>query len=173
MLRHVLGSYYDHCHGGELSEKRWKHILNKLVNKIDWAIEINLLTDGLHKKKIRYKLDNLKRCISNKENTDPEIIISLVSLCFELIGSLPDNRAHIHANKKSYFNLSGNRSIHYIQSPDQKVRVILDSASYEPFNAHYSYNEMISKYYTEFSNNAQRFLVWYKSQFPQLYSILF
>jgi hypothetical protein len=173
MLRYILGSYYNHLHGAELSERQWKHILKKLLSKIEWAIENNLYTDGIHKKKIDFQLNCLKQSVEDKDNTDPEIVIALISLCFELIGSLPDNRDRLHANKKGHFKLSRRRSIQYIQYPRQKVSVIIDSSWYEPFKDFYTYNDILSKFALEFSNNALNFLSWYKAEYPKLYAMLF
>jgi len=173
MLRYILGSYYNHLHGTELSERRWKHIIGKLLTKIEWAIDVNLYTDGIHKNKIDFQFNCLKQSAKQKENTDPEIIIALISLRFELIGSLPDNRDRLHANNKSHFNLSKRRSIQYIQNYSQKVSVIIDSSWYKPYKDFYTYNEILSKYALECSSNARDFLNWYKTEYPKLYSMLF
>jgi len=173
MLRYILGSYYNHLHGAELSEKRWKHIIEKLLTKIEWTIDLNLYTDGEHKSDIEFQLNCLKRSVKETENTDPEIIIALISLCFELIGSLPDNRGRLHANNRSHFNLSRKRSIQYIQNPSQKVSVIIDSSRDEPYKNFYTLDSIVKKYALEFSRNAREFLDWYKTEYPKLYSMLF
>ena len=111
-LRYILGSYYDRWHGYTLNEKEWKHLLDKLISKIEIAINLNLSTDGIHREDIEFYLDSLKRNIKDKTNTDPEIIIALVDLCFELLGGMPDNTNNKHANKEKHFNLKNKRSLY-------------------------------------------------------------
>jgi hypothetical protein len=173
MLRHILGNYYTNWHGYELTEREWKHILSKLVAKMEIAIEVNLLTDNIHYKRINFQLDCMKGCLSEKGNADPEHVIALIGLCFELLGGLPDNRRRKHANKKNYFDLSAKRSVHFIQSLRQKARVILQSAWYEPFKDFYSHGDIHDKYYLDFGCRSQEFIDWYKTEFPQLYAKLF
>jgi len=173
MLRYILGGYYTNWHGYELTEREWKHLLNKLVSKIEIAIEVNLITDHIHSKRINFQLECMKRCLAEKDNTDPEHVIALIGLCFELLGGLPDNRQRKHANKKKYFDLSAKRSVHLMQSPRQKVRVILESARHEPFKDYYSHDDIHDKFYLDFGCRSQEFIGWYKTEFPQLYAKLF
>lgn len=172
-LRFILGGFYTNWHGYELTEREWKHILKKLLSKIEIAIKRNLSTDYLHRKKIKFKLDCMRRSINHKGNTDPEHIIALSGLCFELLGGLPDNRERKHASKEQYFDLSPMRSVHFIQSLGQKVRVIFESAWHEPFRNFYSYNDIFEKFWSDFGGKPQAFVDWYKSQYPELYAMLF
>lgn len=173
MLRKILGGYYTNWHGYELTEREWKRILRKLVAKIEIAIEANILTDHIHRKRITFQLECMKRCLAEKGNTDPENIIALISLCFELIGGLPDNRQRQHANKKNYFDLSAKRSVHFLQSLRQKVSVILESAWHDPFKDFYSHDDLHDKFYLDFGCRSQEFVEWYKAEFPKLYAKLF
>ena len=172
-LCYILGSYYNHWHGYELKEKKWKHLLKKLVSKLEIAIKQNLTTDHVHLENIKSKLNRIQDNIKEKDNTDPEIIFALFSLCFELLGDLPSNGNHRFGNKEKHFDLSLRRSLHYIQSHLQKVRVIFQSANYAPFNEFYSYDDISSKLYLEFSSKPEKFLDWYKAEYPKLYSKLF
>jgi hypothetical protein len=173
MLRKILGSYYTNWHGYELSEREWKSLLKKLVSKIGMAIEVNVVTDYIHFKQINLQLECIKRCITEKDNTDPENIIALIGLCFELLGGLPDNKHRKYANKERYFDSSIKRSMHFIQNPSQKARVILESAWYEPFKNYYSHDVIHDKFFLDFGCVSQDFINWYKAEFSQLYATLF
>lgn len=65
--------------------RKWKKILKKLSKKLKIAIRKNIGTDDIHLQKISWKLDRIYSGIEAKVNTDPQIVIALFSLCFELI----------------------------------------------------------------------------------------
>ncbi len=173
MLRRILGGYYTNWHGYELTEKQWKYVLRKLLMKIEIAIEANIVTDHIHHNRIAFQLGCMKRCLIEEGNTDPENVIALIGLCFELIGDLPDNRHRKHANKKEYFSLSDKRTVHFLQSIRQKVNIILESAWYEPFKDYYSHGDLHDKFRLDFGCRPREFVEWYKTEFPKLYTKLF
>ena len=172
-LRYILGSYYTNWHGCELKEKEWKHILRKLSTKLEIAIKRNITTDFIHSKQLRDSLEGIKRKINESNNSDPDIIMALVALCFHLIGDLPNNTDKKYANKEKYFDLADKRSLLFLQNKKQKIKVILESSKYVPFSNFYTYDDLISKFYSKFSSDPQPFIDWYKSEYPELYAKIF
>jgi len=173
MLRYILGSYYTNWHGYELKEKEWKYILHKLCAKLEIAIKRNITTDFIHGEHLRESLESIKRKINEKNNSDPDIIMALVGLCFYLIGDFPNNTDKKHANKEKYFDLADKRSLLFLQDKKQKIKVILESSRHAPFSNFYTYDDLISKFYLDFESKPQLFIDWYKAEYPQLYAKIF
>ncbi len=173
MLRDILGSYYNRWHGHELTEKEWKHILKKISSKLTIAIKRNINTDYIHSEQLQNSLEHINRNIKDKINSDTDIILALVGLCFQLIGDLPNNSDKKHATNEKLFDLDTKRSIYYLQNNKQKMKLILDSANHTPFNDYYSYDDLMSKLYLDFNSNPRRFNEWYKSEYPKLYAMIF
>lgn len=172
-LRYILGSFYTNWHGYKLKEKDWQHVLNKLLSKLEIAVKRNVTTDYIHAEQIREQFENAKRKINEKVNSDPDIIMALFRLCFVLIGDLPNNTDIRYANKNKYFDLNVKRSLHFLQNKNQKIKVILESSKYEPFNKFYTYDDLISKLYLKFKSEPESFIDWYKSEYSQLYAKIF
>src|SRR5690242_4408816 len=86
VLRHLLGKRYTSIHGVPQNEKKWRHILKRLTEVLTKSLDMNISTDAIHKKQIARYLYILDSSVDSSGNTDPEIILALVGLCFELLG---------------------------------------------------------------------------------------
>jgi len=170
ILRSLLGSRYNHIHGVQLDENRWKRILANLEKTLRKSIDANTETDAIHKAEIDRYLGIIHSAVNSQENTDPDILLTLVGICFELLGGLLDNRSkRIINNHPNNFRTNRMRSIHYTQSKVQKCRVIMRSALYEVFKKYYSKNRLESN----FNGDTEKFIDWFKKMYPEAYAKLF
>lgn len=168
-LWHVLGKFYSQSSSSTIyNAVKWKKALKKLIKKVEIAVDRNVDTDAIHRQKIDRHVRLAKEAIHAGMDSEPQVIAELLFLTFELIGGIPKNTEVEHASKESYFDLRRHRTIHYLQSPEQKARLIVDTASM--FNKHYSRSEIEDQY---FGKDTVKFLSWFKQKHPAVYAMLF
>jgi len=170
VLRFLLGSRYTSIHGIPQNEKEWKHILGRLLKVLNKSIDINISTDAIHKAQIARYIRILKSSIDSPENTDPEVILALVGLCFELMGGSLDHRSRKVINDNpSNFCTDSMRSVSYSQDFGQKYRTIIQSSFYDEFKKYYSTGQLEENFRGKF----REFIEWFKKQYPAAYAQLF
>jgi hypothetical protein len=172
-LRYVLGGYYDQCHSRSFNETEWKKIVRKLVGKLEIAIKRNVDTDRVHKQDISRHVRLIREAVSAKPMAEPQVIVKLICLAFELMGEMPCNKRVEHAREERYFDLNRHRTVRYFQTPRQKAKLIVHCAEVGRFKKVYGKDDIESKWYGEFDQDPVRFLDWYKTTYPKLYAELF
>lgn len=173
ILSRVLGGRYYNWHGYRLSEREWKNIIKKLLRKLELAIDINVYTDTIHIRNIKHKLQHMRDSLAQKKTVDPELVLALIGLSFELLGGMPDNHTRKYGNKPHHFKLDQHRSLLYSQVAAQKVWTIFESAHYDQFKQYYTHQKIADKYYTEFVGKPAEFISWFKRTYPAQYAELF
>jgi hypothetical protein len=139
LLMSLLGSRYYPIHGAWLKAKKWNKILRRLVEVLERSIDVSLDTDLPHQAEIKRYLYIAKSSLDKKDNTDPEVLLAFLGICFELMGGLPDNRRKVSVNKHpNNYRTDAFRTVHYVRTSAQKVRLIMLSARREDFKQHYS-----------------------------------
>lgn len=169
-LWHLLGKYYLNSSSYTTYDRReWKQTMNKLVKKLEIAFRRNVDTDAIHRKKVDRHLRMFQSAVDKGPEAEPQAIVQLACLAFELMGGMPDNRKVEHATHESDFDLKRFRTVRYLQTPGQKARLILDTAGWDMFKDDYSRDEIEGEYY----GRPEKFLAWYKENFPKAYVKLF
>jgi hypothetical protein len=158
---------------GKMRQQNWEKILERITSTLKKSIAKNLNSDEFHKWRINLYLDQLDEACKSKHNTDPEFILSLTGLIFELLGRTPNYSGRRRLNKKNDFKVNDLRSLCYQQAPSQKVETILEASRYKPYSNFHARTELFQKYMTKFNGNPTGFLVWYKGQYPEAYSKIF
>ena len=124
----LLGESMVNIHNGTLKQQEWMNILKKISGAIERAIEQNIISDEYHKSRIMVHKDILIKASSSKENTDPQYILALVAIIFELLGGIPYYGDRSKLNKKNDFSLNALRTIHYLQDDYQKACTIMKAS---------------------------------------------
>lgn len=171
-LLRVLGHSMHYIHGKK-SQKTWKKLIKRIVKTIRKVIELNVNSDNFHKLRLEYHLESVEEACRSKFNVDPQIILSLTEIIFELLGNEPDYSRRSRLTRKSDFLLNKLRTLHYTQTPNQKVDTIIEASRYEPFCKDHKSDELFQEYVTNFKCNPDGFIEWYKSEFPNNYIKLF
>lgn len=170
-LWRVLGKFYSQSSSSTpYSASKWKRAMKKLITKLEIAIKRNVDTDAIHRQSIERHVRLVKEAIHAGTEAEPQVIAEVLFLAFELIGGMPKNTEVEHASKESYFDLRRHRTIHYLQSPKQKARLIFDTAGWKIFNKHYSRREIEDQYS---GKDSVKFLAWFKQTHPAAYAMLF
>jgi len=168
----LFGDQMSHTHG-KMRQNNWEKILKKITDTLRNAISKNLHSDEFHHWRIKLYLDHLDEACKSNYNSDPEFILSLTGLVFELLGGTPDNTGRRRLNKKDEFRLNNLRTSYYIQTPLQKVETILTASQYSPYCDFHSHTELFQKYVLEYNGKPDEFLTWYKGKYPDVYMKIF
>ena len=170
LLTRLLGRRYFTIHGVSIKEKKWKRILVGLLKSLKRSIDLAMDTDAVHKAEVNRYLYIIEQSVESKDTTDPEIILSLLGICYELLGGLPDNRKKkIINNHKNNYKTDKMRTLHFIRSPQQKFNVIMQSALHDEFKSYYSEDEL----WGNFRGDMRDFISWFKNEYPEAYGKLF
>ena len=171
-LMRLLGKTMLYKHG-ICSNNTWNDILTKLINAIEKAINKNIDSDGLHRLRLKNYIKQLKNDCKENNRNEPDILLPLIGIIFELLGGMPNYSDRSKINRKNDYQLFHLRSVLYSQNSYQKLKTILDASKQEPFYGHHHYDDLFEKYVTEFNGNADGFIEWYKSEYPSIYLQLF
>jgi hypothetical protein len=158
---------------GKQKQNTWKKVLKKITAALKKSIKMNINSDGFHERRLNLHIEQLEDACKSKNNVDPEIILTLTGIIFELLGGTPDYSARNRLNKKTDFTLNKLRSLNYIHTPYQKVCTILEASRYLPFSDLHKYRDLFQEYVTNFNGNPNGFLNWYKEEYPEIYIELF
>jgi hypothetical protein len=158
---------------GKMSQKNWEKILKRITSSLRESIAKNLNSDEFHKWRINLYLDQLDEACDSEHNTEPEFILSIIGLIFELLGGTPNNAGRRRLNRKDEFKLNNLRSLIYIQTPSQKVETILEASRYEPYCDFHKRTDLFQRYMTKYNGNPTGFLEWYKGKYPDVYIKIF
>lgn len=126
-LMRLLGRPMLYIHGRR-NIKTWKRILNRLANSIDKAIKMNVESDGLHVLRLENFSKQLEKATKNKDFSQPDIILPLIGIIFELLGGTPNYRERPRINRKTDYALFGLRALEYRQTTFQKMWTILEAS---------------------------------------------
>jgi len=171
LFRHLFGYTYDNLHGSK-NEKKWRHLLNKLIEITEVSIEKNVNSDSFHLSKIERYLSIAKSCMKSKENEEIEIIISLFGIIFQLLGCLPNYSDKKTVQRKNNYYLRNFRTLNYTQSSVQKVNLIFHISNYK-YKEELKDIDLYEVFYQEYHGNTIKFLSWFKENYPRIYVELF
>ena len=172
-LCRLFGNPMRSIHDGKKKQRTWKKVIKKITAGLKKSIAINVNSDDFHKWRLDQHIEQLEYACKSKNNVDPEIIITLTNIIFDLLGGIPDYSGRTSLNKKTDFTLNEFRSLNYVQTPYQKVCTILEASKYPPFSDHHEYEALFQEYITNFNDNPNGFLNWYKAEYPNNYIKLF
>jgi hypothetical protein len=105
----------------------------------------------------------LFKASSSKENTDPQYILALVAIIFELLGGIPYYGDRSKLNKKNDFSLNALRTIHYLQDDYQKACTIMKASG----------SKIKDVYMFNYHDKPKEFIKWYKEKYPKEYLEIF
>ena len=171
-LCRLFGKSMAYVHGKQ-TEKKWRKIVSRLFVALRKSIETNIHTNGFHKWRLYIYIEQLEETLSSEHNIDPELILTLAGIVFELLGGLPDYTGRYRINKKDDYKLNEFRNICYLQTSYQKVCTIWEASRYEPYSSRHTHTDLFQEYVTNFNGDPDGFLTWYKSTYADVYTQIF
>ena len=143
------------------------------------AIEETLtITDRLHRQQILELIEQKEQLIRTHKSfneLDQTMIASLIEIVFLLIGLAPNRwRKENVANIKGNWKLNDYRQIQYVQTPEQKERVIFAAIQSKCQDQFPSWSDFVMDiYWKECDSDPEKLIVWFKQNHPDMYMELF
>lgn len=157
---------------------QWRRSLKKLVEELFRYTEANIATDDAH-------WFMLLSCFAaaNESLKEPDFwpgyTEAITRLSLLLLGDYPDHRKRKVGKKRAdHYLLSHHRSLHFLQSADQRLRVLfaahaLRSVGYPELST--SPRDALSAFRAEhgYAAGYREFFRWYKLHYAQDYALVF
>lgn len=175
LMTFLFGEQNYHGYVGSVERTTWKKDMQKIARYIKKAIQLNVHSDNYHRSKLIQICEELTEKIkkSNKiEEINILIIQEFTKIIFNLIGNMPNHRRSKRPYNDSYWKFYGHRNLVYTQNTTQKVWLILSLGSKIDI-ALKEYDSLNEVFYFKFRSNKEKFLSWFKKNYPNQYCEIF
>lgn len=178
LLNRVFGRNRYHGAAGNHDKTSWKNILTKLFTSLEKHIDANIQDDIEQENKLKQNIDTMKSVLHRNESINELNIHSvrvLFDICFQLLGDKIDNTDKKIVNHSSHYKLDKKRTITYHSNNLQKFKIVCSKAGTAKFlDAGFpNKNDLWDLYLDEMNNNPDKFIKWFKDEYPNLYLTLF
>ena len=174
----LFGKLNYHGYVGSVSVTTWRKDLLKTTRYIRKAIEINVHCDSGHKHRLLEACDRLLEHLGKAKT-----IAAIHAVMFEyqtriiflLLGNMPDHWRIRSPYSSKFWQLDGHRTLQYQQSASQKAYLLINlvdirkQLSVEPKD----YHDLHDAFYRGCNGDPDKFLEWFKSEFPVEYCSVF
>lgn len=164
-------------HWHNVSEAR-KYYL-RIMRSMRLTIEENLtITDRMHRQQLLELIEREEKFIRTSKSfneLDQQMVAFLIEMFFLLVGLSPNRwRKENVANIKANWKLNDYRQIQYVQTPEQKERVILGAIQtrYPEIRENWS-DFVLDIYWKECNYEPEKLIEWFKQNHPDMYMELF
>lgn len=173
-MRHLYGFRGHSAGAGYTPLNSWKKQLTRLFGTLKTAIRKNVNGDDRHRDEMMERCDVAIDAIRRSKYKD-EIMNYTITFCFEisfaLLGHRQDNWQDSKAHHSHVTQLNTYRTFAYVRTPTQIARQITDAAYKNRLSSwHPSFEILIGKLRGEFHNDAEKFVKWIRTEYPDLYS---
>jgi len=177
LMTFLFGKLNYHGYVGSVGKTTWKKDMQKIIKYIKKTILLNVHSDNYHKSKLMRICDELTEKIKKSkriEEVNILIIQEFTRLIFNLLGNMPDHWRRRQPYKDLYWTFDGHRSLCYTQNTAQKVGLILSLEFHGEIDiALEEYNSLNEVLGFKFRNDKDKFLSWFKKNYPSQYCDMF
>lgn len=178
LLSNLYGKSTTHGIVGMKDKTTWLKTILKVLSSIEKAINQSIETNDInHKNELSFLCYKTKENVekaSNINSINLEVISGLVKIIFILLGQMPNNWFKKIVNRPDSWKLNDFRTIIYTQNYTQKANLIIylsDKSAYNEGLPHK--NDLNLILYKDFQNNNQKFVDWFKQNYPNNYLKMF
>jgi hypothetical protein len=174
-LARLFGAESKHASTFKRSGLRWRKTLRAVLREIDSYVAVNVDTDELHRSML---LSGLAAAAESLKQEDfwPGYAEGITRLALILLGDYPDHRRRRYGRKQdSHYRLDRARSVHWVQTPEQRFTTLLDVGSVGFPQLSAKPRDVLSMFRQRFGNkpNHAQFIEWYRVHFPEDYAAVF
>ena len=174
-LARLFGSGSKQANGPTRTVAQWRRILKAVLRELDRYVAVNADTDELHQLMLLSGLAAAEESLK-REDFWPGYVEGITRLALTLLGDYPDHRrGRLGRKKEDHYRLDRNRTVQWMQTPEQRFRTLIDAGSF-------GYPELSARpldVFREFRGrfgskpNHADFLEWYRANYPQDYVAVF
>ena len=178
LMSALFGMNNYHGYVGTVSLTTWKKDMAKVTRYIRKSIEINCNCDEGYKKDLLARCDHLGQLISESRTVQQiniALIEKLINIVFNLLGTMPHHWDQKKPYRDQFWNLSGHRTLVYLQNNDQKAHLIIYLIDIvKKYTIDFGgYSDMHGVYYRKFKGKSSQFVSWFKKEHPDKYCEIF
>lgn len=170
LLSRLFGKSNYHGMTGEYSLSDWKHEIIRIFEYLKKAIHYTASGDAGHQRRMEQlcgrAIESL-RAATNSDAVNVQAIEALATMCFEILGGVPDNwdrRAPWHPR---YWTLIEHRSLHYVRTPEQVARHLLRCGEDRRGQGGWPSSKTVFNRYRR--EQARDFVEWFRHSYPELF----
>jgi len=158
--------------------KTYASLLHRLVDTIMLTIDMNMArTDGYHRMQLLKECENAHKALKGLKTVDhlsESFLVFQTRLFFTLIGLMPKRLLSKSVrNIESNWQLDDYRTILWTQTNVQKLRLILSLCQREYVDRVLPIQELLKIKRTQCNDDPDKFLSWFKKQYPDIYLDIF
>jgi len=177
-LNHVFGRDRYHGFAGNHEKTSWKKTLTKLFNSFEKHMKANIQDDPEQVRNIEQDLELIRGALNRNKSINELNVISirvLFEICFQLLGDEIDHTNRRILNRTSHYKLNKKRTLVYHSDNYQKFWMLHQRAGTGQFLDAGVPNkiELEDFFFNELNSNADKFIVWFKDKYPNLYLEMF
>lgn len=172
----LFGSASQLANASSLSEQKWRHALQKLLDELYCYVEKNVETDELHFLMICSGFAAARNSLKEENSFWPGFVEGIMRISFLLLGEYPDHRRRKGGKKKKdHYRLNIRRTLQYAQNSDQKVHTLYAATLAKVPRLSKGFKDVMSEFRSEMGSKATywEFIRWYKKNYPVDYAKLF
>jgi hypothetical protein len=169
----------ESCYGftGLRKVSSWKRYRLNIVKAVRNSILVNLDTaDELHKNKPLELCDQASQSIretGEKDRLNLLAIEYLIRVIFELMGRMPNHWSMKAVNRLEDWKADTFRKLTYVQTTKQKVELILSLPCMDKYRTRFAHEWELSKKLRHLKDDGDRFVKWFKREYPDIYVEIF
>lgn len=174
-LARLFGQESPAARAESRTPQEWRRTLQKVIDELDRYVEANVDTDDLHGLMIASGLYAASEALKEEEFW-PGYAEGITRLALLLLGDYPDQRRRKRGRKPDgFYDLSRFRSVHYHQSPAQKLYTLLAAGRLQGLKLSKDPRDAMSEFRAQAGYQAsyKEFFRWYRRRYPADYAALF
>ncbi len=156
----------------------WKRHISRVLKSLRKAVITNVkLSDRYQQRILTGICDNGLKTLKDAKTIHQinfALIICLVRLVFSLLGRMPNYYNRRLVTSRHDWDLSGHRTLIYVQNERQKANLIRSLSEEGPYVSRFSKSdELFHKYVGDYRGKPEAFVNWFKQNYPDIYVELF
>jgi len=177
-LNRVYGKNRFHGFSGNKKKTEWKNILLNLFERLENHFEINIQNDSEQLHELKKHLSVIRKTLSRNKSinhTTVNTIRILFDMCFQLLGEQINNTERKVVNHHTHYKLNQKRTIAYFSNNDQKFWQVHSRAGTSRFleEGFPTKIELEDFYFQDLKKDSDKFMKWFKDEYPDLYLEMF
>jgi len=173
-LARLFGSSSSEARLESGSAARWRRVLRKVLQELEFYLSANVETDAVHLLMLHSGLAAANQSL-NRPKFWPGYIEGITRFALMLMGDYPDHRKRRPGPRRdAYYQLSRLREVRFTQTPAQRLHTLL-AAPLVGIQLKTPPGRALAEFHRQFGSRAgpRHFFTWYRQHHPADYAAVF